>query len=131
MLLLGVLTLAPAAILAQESGVSGDPADAIPQQTEEALEQTEMALTLTQEAQAAGGEETPAESETGPKVISGMSILGNQEAPTSLVIVPWKSSVIGDSVGISTILDDSRAPVDREVFMRALRYYEIQSETAP
>jgi hypothetical protein len=131
MLLLGVLTLAPAAILAQESGASGDPADAIPQQTEEALEQTEMALTLTQEAQAAGGEETPAESETGPKVISGMSILGNQEAPTSLVIVPWKSSVIGDSVGISTILDDSRAPVDREVFMRALRYYEIQSETAP
>ena len=69
--------------------------------------------------------------ETGPKVISGMSILGNQEAPKSLVIVPWKSSEIGESLGISTMLDDSRQPVDREVFLRALSYYEIRSETMP
>ena len=67
----------------------------------------------------------------GAKVISGMSILGNQEAPKSLVIVPWKSSGIGDSLGISTMLDDSRQPVDKEVFMRALSYYEIRSETKP
>ena len=60
-----------------------------------------------------------------------MSVLGNQETPTSLVIVPWKSSEISDSIGISTILDDSRQPVDKEVFMRALRYYEIRSETGP
>ena len=59
-----------------------------------------------------------------------MSILGNQDAPKSLVIVPWKSSQIGDSVGISTMLDDSRLPVDKEVFMRMLSYYEIRSETA-
>ena len=59
----------------------------------------------------------------------GMSILGNQEAPKALVIVPWKSSQIGASTGVSTLLDDSRQPVDREVFMRALRYYEIRSET--
>lgn len=65
------------------------------------------------------------------KVISGMSILGNQEAPKSLVIVPWKSSEIGAAIGISTILDDSRQPVDREVFMRALSYYEIRSGTKP
>jgi len=31
----------------------------------------------------------------------GMSILGNQEAPTSLVIVPWKSSELGGALGIS------------------------------
>jgi hypothetical protein len=61
----------------------------------------------------------------------GMSILGNQEAPKSLVIVPWKSSVIGDSLGISTMLDDSKQPVDREVFLRALSYYEIRSEKTP
>ena len=59
----------------------------------------------------------------------GMSILGNQEAPKSLVIVPWKSSEIGDSLGISTLLDDSRQPIDKEVFMRALSYYELRSET--
>jgi hypothetical protein len=61
----------------------------------------------------------------------GMSVLGNQEAPTSLVIVPWKTSEVGRSPGISPMLDDSRQPVDKEVFMRALRYYEIRSETKP
>ena len=73
-----------------------------------------------------------------PKLISvpggkalGMSVLGNQEAPTSLVIVPWKSSEVGRSLGISPMLDDSRQPVDKEVFMRALRYYEIRSEKKP
>ena len=59
----------------------------------------------------------------------GMSILANQEAPTSLVIVPWKTSELGNSLGISTMLDDSRQPVDKDVFMRALRYYEIRSGT--
>jgi len=65
------------------------------------------------------------------KVISGMSILGNQEAPKSLVIVPWRSSVLGDSLGIAMMLDDSTEPVDKDVFMRALSYYEIRSETKP
>jgi hypothetical protein len=59
----------------------------------------------------------------------GMSILGNQEAPKSLVIVPWKSSEIGNSLGISTMLDDSRQPIDKEVFMRVLSYYELRSQT--
>ena len=59
----------------------------------------------------------------------GMSILGNQEAPKALVIVPWKSSQVGASLGVSTLLDDSRQPIDKEVFMRALSYYEIRSET--
>jgi len=59
----------------------------------------------------------------------GMSVLGNQEAPKALVLVPWKSSEIGASLGISTMLDDSRQPIDREVFMRALSYYEVRSTT--
>ncbi len=54
----------------------------------------------------------------------GMSVLGNQE-----VIVPWKTSEVGRSLSISPMLDDSRQPVDKEVFMRALRYYDIRSET--
>jgi hypothetical protein len=60
----------------------------------------------------------------------GMSILGNQEAPKALVIVPWKQSEMGDAHGISTMLDDSRLPIDRDVFMRLLSYYEIRSDTA-
>ena len=67
----------------------------------------------------------------GTKELAGMSVLGNQEAPKSLVIVPWKSSGIGETLGISAMLDDSRQPVDKEVFMRALSYYEIRSETKP
>ena len=99
-------------------------------QAEESRGQTETA----QETSEASLEES-GEVETGSrqdaKVISGMSILGNQEAPKSLVIVPWKSSEIGKAMDISTMLDDSRQPVDKEVFMRALRYYEIRSESTP
>ena len=82
-----------------------------------------------EKAASADAEQAPAQ--TGPKRISGMSILGNQEAPKSLVIVPWKSSVIGDEIDLSTMLDDSRQPIDREVFLRALSYYAIRSERKP
>jgi hypothetical protein len=63
----------------------------------------------------------------GDKLISGMSIVGNDEAPKSLVIVPWKSSDLGDTLDVSRQMDDGRAPVDREVFLRALDYYEIRT----
>jgi hypothetical protein len=94
-----------------------------------ATEAKAPSATRTTEVQApteAGATEAKAKTEDGAKFIDGMSVLGNREAPKSLVIVPWKSSEIGDTLGISTMLDDSRQPIDREVFMRALRYYEIQ-----
>jgi hypothetical protein len=70
-----------------------------------------------------------AKDDGGPKSLSGMSILGNQEAPKALVIVPWKSSQLGDSPGISKQLDDGRQPVDKEVFKRQLRYYDIRTKS--
>ena len=63
----------------------------------------------------------------GDKKLSGISILGNQETPKALVIVPWKSSEIGDPLGLNDILDGSRRPVDNEVFMRELDYDDIRS----
>ena len=66
----------------------------------------------------------------GPKAMSGMSILGNEEAPKALVIIPWKSSSLGDDISLSDTLDDRARPVDKEVFLRELRFYEIRSETA-
>ena len=63
----------------------------------------------------------------GDKVVAGMSIVGNDEAPKSLVIVPWKSSGLGETVDVSRIMDDGRRPVDREVFGRELDYYEIRT----
>ncbi|MDH5618211.1 MAG: hypothetical protein OEZ11_06185 [Gammaproteobacteria bacterium] len=62
-----------------------------------------------------------------PKTLSGMSILGNEETPKSLVIVPWKSSELGEDVSLTDTLDDRALPVDKEVFLRELRFYEIRS----
>lgn len=64
----------------------------------------------------------------GDKLISGMSIVGNDDAPKSLVIVPWKSSQLGNEPDMSRALDDERGPVDKDVFLRQLDYYEIRSE---
>ena len=47
-----------------------------------------------------------------PKTMSGMSILGNEEAPKSLVIIPWKSSELGEYISLSDTLDDPARPVD-------------------
>src|SRR6266542_1120154 len=89
---------------------------------------TEAAQGQTEGARAKTDKDEKLISVPGGKAL-GMSILGNQEAPKSLVIVPWKSSELGASPGISPMLDDSRQPVDKEVFMRALSYYEIRAET--
>lgn len=61
-----------------------------------------------------------------PKELSGMSVLGNSEAPKSLVIVPWKSSEIGDGVGVANMLDGRAVPVDRDVFSREIEFYELR-----
>jgi hypothetical protein len=66
----------------------------------------------------------------GDKLLSGMSIVGNDEAPKSLVIVPWKTSELGDTLDVSRGLDDGRKPVDREVFKRQLDYYQIRLTSA-
>jgi hypothetical protein len=67
------------------------------------------------------------EADQGDKSLSGMSIVGNDEAPKSLVIVPWKSSAMGDTLDLSRVLDGGRDPVDKEVFLRELDYYQIRA----
>ena len=71
--------------------------------------------------------EEQADSNEGPRTMSGMSILGNEEAPKSLVIIPWKSSELGENISLSDTLDDRARPVDKEVFLRELSFYEIRS----
>jgi hypothetical protein len=58
------------------------------------------------------------------KELSGMSIVGNDEAPKALYIVPWKGSEIGRETSVSMMLNESAAPVDRDVFRRQLEFYE-------
>jgi hypothetical protein len=131
-ILLGVLALAPADVFGQQAAQP---------KTEAAQVHSEKSHAKTQEAKKEEPkiqtEETQPKTEEDGKLTSvaggnalGMSILGNQEAPKALVIVPWKSSKLGNGPTVSTLLDDSRRPVDKEVFMRMLSYYEIRSETA-
>ena len=131
-ILLGVLASMPAAVLAQQA--AQPKTEAARGQTEKSHAKTqeakkEEATKQTEEAQAKTEEDGKLTSVPGSKAL-GMSILGNQEAPKALVIVPWKSSELGNGPSISTLLDDSRRPVDKEVFMRILSYYEIRSEKA-
>ncbi|MBE9516404.1 MAG: hypothetical protein IME93_05450 [Proteobacteria bacterium] len=63
------------------------------------------------------------------KSISGMSIVGNNETPKSLYIVPWKSSEIGMETDLSSnLLNESLTPVDKDVFMREVDFFKISTE---
>ena len=61
------------------------------------------------------------------KELSGMSIVGNDEAPKSLYIVPWKSSEIGVETSLDTMLNEDDVPVDRDVFRRHLQFYQVST----
>ena len=130
-ILFGVLALAPAAALAQQA--AQPKTEAAQRQTGKSRAKTQEAkkeeAKLIDEPQPKTDEDGKLTSVPGSKAL-GMSILGNQEAPKALVIVPWKTSELGNGASVSTLLDDSRRPVDKEVFMRMLSYYEIRSETA-
>jgi hypothetical protein len=59
------------------------------------------------------------------KELSGMSIVGNDEAPKALYIVPWKGSEIGNETRLNLLLNAGDMPVDRDVFLRQLEFYEL------
>lgn len=60
------------------------------------------------------------------KELSGISIIGNKEAPKSLYIVPWQNSEVGVATSLSSgLMDDSMRPLDKEVFLRELDFYEL------
>ncbi|MDX2493862.1 MAG: hypothetical protein QNK27_02750 [Desulfuromusa sp.] len=61
------------------------------------------------------------------KELSGMSIVGNDEAPKSLYIVPWKISEIGVETSLNMMLNKDAVPVDRDVFKRQLDFYEVST----
>ncbi len=64
--------------------------------------------------------------DTDVKELSGISIIGNKEAPKSLYIVPWQNSEVGVATSLSAgLLDDSMRPLDKEVFLRELDFYEL------
>ncbi|WP_455219811.1 hypothetical protein [Kaarinaea lacus] len=73
----------------------------------------------------AGAKDDPeAKEKNEAKELSGISIVGNKEAPKSLFIVPWKSSELGVETGLaSKLLDEKMKVVDKDVFERELDFY--------
>jgi hypothetical protein len=59
--------------------------------------------------------------------LEGLKVIGNQELPKSLMIVPWKRSELGELLGhsLDTLLDAGLGPLDRDVFRRELDYYRV------
>jgi hypothetical protein len=108
-----------------------DPVAAKPSASRHAIKDGPKAAAVAVQPEAPQGD-SPSSTDPAPPggavKMSGMSILGNEEAPKSLVIVPWKSSQLGDMPGVARLLDSSTQPVDKEVFMRELAYYEIRSK---
>lgn len=111
LLALALAGLMSAPLGAQEADTGSETeAAAAPEATAEDLSQTVAAVDPNQ-----------------PRSMSGMSILGNEEAPKALVIIPWKSSELGDEIGMPENSDDRATPVDKDVFLRELRFYEIRN----
>jgi hypothetical protein len=62
------------------------------------------------------------------KAVSGMSIVGNSEAPKSLTIIPWKSSEIGrDTDFKSSLLGQDLTPIDKPSFLRQLEFHKLSN----
>ena len=78
-------------------------------------------------AVAAWAQDVDGDKESAAKALSGMSIVGNDEAPKALYIVPWKSSEIGKETRLDTMLNEGDVPVDKDVFRRQLEFYKVST----
>lgn len=78
-------------------------------------------------AMVAAAQDVKKDEQSEAKELSGMSIVGNDEAPKSLYIVPWKSSEIGVETSLDMMLNEGDMPVDRDVFKRQLEFYKVST----
>ena len=58
--------------------------------------------------------------------LDSTNVTGNRELPRVMVIVPWKRSAPGALAGrpLNSLMDEVLTPIDREVFVRRLKYYD-------
>ena len=82
---------------------------------------------VNNDKQSESGKQSKDEKQLEAKELSGMSIVGNDEAPKSLYIVPWKSSEIGVETSLDMMLNEGDVPVDRDVFKRQLEFYQVST----
>jgi hypothetical protein len=92
---------------------------------EQAVNSYEREVSVDEQSVRADEQAVATEEQSETKELSGMSIVGNDEAPKSLYIVPWKSSEIGAETSLDSMLNEEDVPVDRDVFKRQLRFYQV------
>jgi hypothetical protein len=58
--------------------------------------------------------------------MEGTAIIGNQELPKVLYIVPWKQSELPNlsEPPLQSLIDDALMPIDREEFRREVLYHD-------
>ncbi len=113
-------------VMAATQEISNDKGAEAKGVTDNAQEANKDKESETKEAMAAA-QDTNNNKEAEAKELSGMSIVGNDEAPKSLYIVPWKSSEIGGETTLNTMLNEGDVPVDRDVFMRQFEFYQVST----
>ncbi len=60
------------------------------------------------------------------KELTGISIVGDKEAPRSLYIVPWQNSELEQATRpTNNLVDNTMQAVDQANFRRQLRLYEL------
>jgi len=62
-------------------------------------------------------------------IMQGTAVIGNQELPKVLYIVPWKKSELPDlsDPPLESLIDEALKPIDRNVFKRQVEYYQTLS----
>jgi hypothetical protein len=60
----------------------------------------------------------------GERQLDGMAIIGNQELPRALFIVPWKQAPLGEIslAPRSELINERLTPLDPDVFQRELAH---------
>jgi len=62
------------------------------------------------------------------------AVLGNQELPKVLYIVPWKKPVQSEVAGkgFVSVINEDLVPIDREVFLRQMQFQsQLQARQQP
>ncbi|MGC3980709.1 MAG: hypothetical protein QM808_05565 [Steroidobacteraceae bacterium] len=80
-----------------------------------------------QSAQPASKQATPAANSNDQLTLDATLVTGNRELPKVMYIVPWKKAELSNLPGqpFNTLIDETLAPVDREVFRREVDYYQV------
>ena len=108
-----------------------EPADSVQVEQPESLTESEPAEPVQVEEPGSATESEAQDVDKNKKLeareLFGMSIVGNDEAPKSLYIVPWKSSEIGVETSLDMMLNEGDVPVDRDVFRRQFEFYQIST----